>query len=322
MWFNILTNNHGPIDIAVALTPLIDFIQKTLRLCGHQVTVSYDQLFNDAVNIYLESFHDTHFVDRLLAAKAEHRLKIGVVATELMVDGRIPYAEHGILYGGGNKAELLSLRTRNFDRMVAGADFTWCLLERTAQAYRGHGPQVHFLPVGHTHPDQPGFNSAPRNIDVFFFGTATPHRLKVLGDLESQGVGVTAVGRGFPIGWLPAVHMNSLIDRAKIGLNLTLHAFDSKAGGVDPRFVSCMRVVEMLERETCVVSEVIPYDNPYTEFMQLAESENLGRVCRAFLASGAWAKFAHSAASDFRTRMNVTEICKPVIDLTVGSLGN
>jgi hypothetical protein len=322
MWFNILTNNHGPLDAAVALAPLINFIQDALRLCGHQVTVSYDQLHRNATNIYLEGFHDEDFVDRLLSIKAEYGLKIGVIATELMVGGRIPYAEHGIIYTGGDKAKLLALRLQNFERVVKAADFTWCLLERTALDYRDRGRQVHFLPVGHTQTFQAGSNVAPKNIDVIFFGTATPHRQQTIRALQSHGIAVTAIGRGFPIGWMPAIHTNSLIDQAKIGLNLTLHAHDGQANTIDPRFVSCMRVTEMLSREICVVSETIPLDNPYKTYMQSADPSDMPDLFRQLLTTGTWAEFASSAAEAFRREMDATLICKPVFDVTVRALNS
>ena len=86
--------------------------------------------------------------------------------------------------------------------------------------------------------------------------------------LAQKGMNVVAVGQGFQGDWIPPAIVESLLDRAKIGLNLTLHGLeDAETLGVDPRFASCQRIIEMLSRQLCVVSEEIPLDNPYSEFM-------------------------------------------------------
>jgi hypothetical protein len=103
---------------------------------------------------------------------------------------------------------------------------------------------------------------SPKDIDVVFFGTSTPHRVAVLKCLVAEGINVVAVGRDFPVGFLPPSMIHSLLDRAKIGLNLPLHAQNDGPPDFDPRFVSCGRVAEMFGRDLCVVSEEIPFDNP------------------------------------------------------------
>jgi hypothetical protein len=317
MWFNILVHNHGPPDIAVPLSPILDYLQQSLRACGHSVSVSYDQLFHEAINLYIEGFHDTDFVDRLLAAKQTHRLKIGLIATELIVDNQIPYAEHGIVYAGGDKSGLLKLRLANFGRLVAQADFVWCFLARTADAYALQGRHVHYFPVGHTGMVQSAYARPPKDIDILFFGTATPHRQSVIAKLQSAGLKTIAFGRGFPAGHLPAIYMQSLIERAKIGLNLTLHAYDPSLNSIDPRFASCMRVVEMLERGVCVVSEDIPLDNPYRPFMQTAGLDQLAAKCVQLLSNDSWMPVGQSGHQAFITQMRVQDICQPVIDASL-----
>ncbi len=321
MWFNIAMNNHGPIEAYETLCPLIDYFRGTLSKCGHDVTVGHDKLYPDAINLYFENFSDEAMASKVLDFKYANSLKIGVIATELMVGGTIPYARHGMLYTGNvDKAQIIRNRMAGFRKIAQGVDFLWCLLERTALEYTASNPLCEFFPVGHVRQVEPGLRRSPKDIDVVFFGARTPHRMAVLNSLAAVGVGVMAVGRGFPIGWLPSSLLLSLLDRAKIGLNLTLHAKDDGRLDIDPRFVSCMRVTEMLERDLCIVSEDIPFDNPYRAYMSSAPAEEVAAMCRDLLVSGRWEEIGPVASAAFRSGMDVSNLCSPIIQRTIDSL--
>ena len=131
------------------------------------------------------------------------------------------------------------------------------------------------------------------------------------------GTSVVCVGRNFSAGYHRRLKLDLLIDRAKIGLNLNPHGEHETETGVDPRFASCMRIVEMLERETCVVSEHIPLDNPCADYMQCAEPQDLAETCRTLLAEDRWRPAGEDAASRFRIEMDVTKVCAPVIERTL-----
>jgi len=321
MWFNIAMNNHGPVEAYEALCPLIDYMRGTLSKCGHDVTVGHDKLYPDAINLYFEHFPDEDMASKVLDFKYANSLHLGVIATELMVGGTIPYAKHGIIYTGNpDKEKLVRNRIAGFRKIAQGADFIWSFLERTALEYAQVNPLCQFFPVGHVSAVPPELRRSPKDIDVVFFGTITPHRVAVLKSLAAEGINVMPVGRGFPVGWLPASLLQSLLDRAKIGLNLTLHARDDGRPDIDPRFVSCMRVTEMFGRDLCVVSEDIPYDNPYGRYMESTEPEQIGRLCRDLLDSGRWEELGPTNAAAFRRHMDVTNLCGPVIQNTIDGL--
>ena len=111
-----------------------------------------------------------------------------------------------------------------------------------------------------------------------------------------------------------------MLDRAKIGLNLTLHGLEDDEIGVDPRFASCQRVTDMLSRDICVVSEEIPFDNPYAEFMVSSQVEALADHCRKILAGGTWREDGASSAAEFHAAMDVQKVCRPVIERTLAAL--
>jgi len=319
MWFNFVMRNHGATSSGEYLSPLTDYMRGTLGKCGHETTLVQDEIYPDAINVFFEYFPDPAFVEQILDLRKSHALKIGVVATELMVGGTIPYGKHGMLWNG-DKETFFRNRVAGFDKFARGVDFVWSWLERTAHEYRDCGPASRFFPVGHVSACPGSVRRSPKDVDVIFFGTRTPHRTAVLETFHAHGVKVLCVGRGFPVGYLSKSYLGSLMDRARIGLNLNLHAEDDTTNGIDPRFASCMRITEMLERELRVVSESIPLDNPYCDYMHSDSPERLALACKDLLSQGGWRETGELAAAKFRTQMNVVDVCKPVIDYTLAKI--
>jgi hypothetical protein len=254
-------------------------------------------------------------------------MKIGVIATELMVTvagkRQIPYAKHGIVYAGDapNQERLVSLRMEGFEAILGEVDFVWALMQRTADEYRNSTRICEFLPFGSIGPLPDETRRSPKDINALFVGKNTPHRTSVLRMLAQKGMNVVAVGQGFQGDWIPPAIVESLLDRAKIGLNLTLHGLeDAETLGVDPRFASCQRIIEMLSRQLCVVSEEIPLDNPYSEFMVSSQAGTLSDLCGEMLANKAWIDVGVSKAARFHETMDVRKICRPVIESTLAAL--
>jgi len=319
MWFNFVMKNHGKTAETDYLAPLTDYMRAVLGKCGHDTTVVHDQIFHGAINVFFEFFPDAAFIDQIHGLRKQHGLKIGVIATELMVGGTIPYGRHGMAWDG-DKETFFRNRVAGFDRFAQGVDFVWAWLERTAHEFRNHSRVSRFFPVGHVSQIPTFQRQAPKDIDVLFFGMLTPHRASVIDSFLNKGLKVHCVGRGFPCGYLSKSYLTSMMDRARIGLNLNLHAQDDTVDGIDPRFASCMRITEMLEREMCVVSEEIPLDNPYRDFMVCDRPDGLAQRCKQLIDSGDWRHSGELSASRFRARMNAVDLCKPVIDETLSAI--
>ena len=128
------------------------------------------------------------------------------------------------------------------------------------------------------------------------------------------------IGSGFNLGYIPHMLLSSYLDRTKICLNLTLHSQDDSQCNVDPRFVSCMRVKELFDRNICVVSEEIPFDNPYKNYMVSADVDSLGKVLQEILAEDKWQSLGASLAKGFVNDMDVLNLCNPIIQRTIHSL--
>lgn len=334
MWFNILVGNHGGLEYLECLAPLVNYVRATLSICGHGVTVVPEKWHGGAVNLLFENFPDSrHWVNQIRGVRREHGFKVGVIATELFVNNAIPYANSGIFFaddqGEREKAEYIRKRNDGFGAVASEVDFVWSLFGRTARELESRCKVSKFFPMGHVGGLPSAHRQAPKDIDIAFFGTITAHRAAVLSNLcRDRGLNIVTVGRraapGFmPTypGFVPSYLVASILDRAKIGLNLTLCAVGESAPGVDPRFVSCARVVEMLERDVCVCSEAIPLDNPYQDYMVSAPLESLADACLRLLSTGEWRERGLQSAARFREEMDVTRVCAPVVAQTLDALG-
>ena len=327
MWFNIVMSNHVTLSAYERFRPGIKYMREVLSLCGHDVTVMWDQLNKEAINLYFEYFPDGDaWARRFQEWRRSHGIRIGVVATELMVNETIPYAHHGISYfRSGNKLDngekLQKTRMDGFHAVLKEVDFVWTFLERTASEYRGRVGICEFFPVGCLEVVDLGKRRSPKDLEIVFFGKATPHRTAIIKSLAASGLNVLAVGADWPSGYCPPTLLESLLDRAKIGLNLTLHAADDTAGGIDPRFGSCIRIVEMLSREVLIVSETIPLDNPYRPYMCDDQPDKLSMLCRILLERDRWREEAKARTERFRTQMDAVKLCKPIVEGTLVGLG-
>lgn len=329
MLFNIWTQNFGSLAAVDSAAPIINYLKKTLSACGHDVTVEFDKLHSNAINLMFEDFIHEGLCQVISNIRREKGYRFGIIATELMQKEGIPYARHGISYGVSDNRDMVSdnrdMITRRLDgfaEVVKSVDFVWSFLPRTAHYLSEKIAISKWLPVGHTDNIAAELIRSPKNIDIFFFGKLTPHRKSVIDSLVDSGLKVAAVGQGFPhSGYVPFPLLGSLIERSKIALNLTLHAAEDSIGETDPRFVSCMRVLEYFKRNILVVSEDIPLDNPYKDFMISAPIGEMSTLCKYVLEEGCWKELGQQNSKNFRKAMDVREICLPVIEQTLVEMG-
>lgn len=215
------------------------------------------------------------------------------------------------------KSYLLN-RLNGFNDALNSADFLWCFLERTSGEYKSRIPHCIFYPFGYAGGYiRPNYRHAPKDIDVLFFGTATPHRVQVVEQILNSGIKIVAGGRNWPKEFTTRIALESLLDRSKIGLNLTLASQNKNV--TDPRFASCARVTDMLNRDLLIVSEDIPFDNPYKDFLINAAIEDLPSTLNALLKNFSPEQGMKYSAL-FRQRMASELICAPVIESTLNYL--
>lgn len=323
MLFNIFTKNLGDLAAVDSFSSVINYLRKTLSACGHDVTVEYSRIHSDGINLLFEEFSDESFCQEISKMRREKGIRFGIIATELMQKEGFPYARHGISYAGvADQEAIISRRLDGFAEVVKSVDFVWSFLPRTADYLSNSIAISEWLPVGHIEDIPPELRRSPKNIDICFFGKKTPHRESVIDLLVDSGLQVVAVGGGFPpLGYYPISLLGSVLDQSKIALNLTLHAAEDAPAGTDPRFVSCMRMVEFLQRDLFVVSEDIPLDNPYKDFMESAPIDELPALCNRLLEDGSWDNLGKQRCKKFRKAMDVRKMCTPVIERTLAAMG-
>src|SRR5277367_5604476 len=141
MWFNIVVGNHGGTAGIVGLHPLVAYTRSMLSLCGHEVTVAYNPS-HGPINLYYENFEGAKWAEAFRHLRSNRGMKIGVIATELMVNiaGRtqIPYSKYGIAYDlpDARSEHITASRMEGFDAILSEIDFLWPLMQRTADGYR------------------------------------------------------------------------------------------------------------------------------------------------------------------------------------------
>jgi hypothetical protein len=320
MNFNMVMVGSGQFGAS----PTLKYFREALSACGHTSSFAVNEIKLDSVNLFLEQQYYPDDIAAIINAKNQIGARCGLMILELYIDKKIPYANNGL--AAMSKAtpeafEILRKRGETIMGFVSQVDFVWALLQRSVDDLRSLCSNIHLFPYGYTAPIQKDIRRAEKDIDILFLGKATPHRIKVINAMEAQGLKVFAMGSDMPRGYCPDLFLDSIIDRAKIGLNLALNSNDERSDGLDMRFGSCTRLVQYLERETCIVSEEIPLDNPYAEFCVNASIDQLAATCAYLLQSGKWREIAAHNYQNFIAKMDARDICRKVISDTLISLG-
>jgi hypothetical protein len=311
--FNIAMGNFGDSLGNESFDPMIEYMRGTLSTCGHEVAVTWNSFRQDAINLIFEFFLDTALVDTMSFLRRTSTIKFGIVTTDLIVASSFPDAKYSM-----PTHDIARKRIAGFEASARKADFVWSWLRRTADEARRHNPISEFFPVGHVAEVPEDLRRSPKDIDVVFLGMCTPHRARILDALRARGITVVCVGPGFPADYRSQQMLDSLLDRAKIGLNLSLDR--ERANGIDPRFASCLRIVRLLERGTCVLSEEIPLDNPYRAYMRSVEPDAIAQACFALLSADHWRNVGQKSAERFRHEMDVSIVCAPVVARTLAAV--
>jgi hypothetical protein len=313
MFFNIILGNHSAVHL---VSPVAEYVQWTLSSCGYETAVTLNKLEKQAINIFFEFFAEADYNAQLLKMKRDYGLVIGQIATELIIDGEIPYFQEG----EGARQIRNKERVPGFELMVQELDFLWSFLERTAASYKKAAKISEFFPYGSIAGFKPEIPSAPKDLDVVFFGYKTPHREAIIANCARHGIAVAAYGRGFPNGHQDPVFLQSALQRAKIGLNLVLEPPKAGLDVLDPRFASCGRIKEMLDHNLCIISEEIPLDNPYAPYMVSEPVELIPIKIKELLGTGRWRDTGLRLSDAFRREMDVIKVCRPVIARTINAL--
>jgi hypothetical protein len=322
--FNIVAVSESrtfPNDMG--LSPTQELVVKSLSLCGHTVQISANQFLKDSVNLIFDHSFSKKYAEYIVDVKRSNDFKVGMYFGELYIDGYIPYAKHAWSVSDADEtlvSQELMDRVDTVNYFASNLDFCWSALERNAHELKKFNPISLFFPHGHTQRLEPEYRRAVKDIDAIFIGKATEHRLQIVKSIEEAGVSVSAFGNGFPKGFLPTFLTGNSLNRSKIGLNLSYANEVHIPTRTDVRFSSVDRLLQFFERDICVVSEHIPFDNPYSEFMINGAPDELSSICRDLLESGDWKSKGAELAAKFRREFAAENIIPPVVDQTLRAI--
>ncbi|MDE2437529.1 MAG: methyltransferase domain-containing protein, partial [Sphingomonadales bacterium] len=147
----------------------------------------------------------------------------------------------------------------------------WDYSKRNIEMLRAMGiSNVRHLALGHV-PEIERIPSAPRDIDVLFYGSMNPRRQRIIDELRAAGLAVTAVFGIY------GAERDALIARSRIVLNV--HFYDSK-------IFEIVRVSYLLANGACVVSEAgnDAMEQDYADVVAFAPYDGLVARCRELLA--------------------------------------
>jgi len=331
--FNIIGLNSAD-NLYTNIAPIVQHIREIFSLCGYDSILSHNMIEDNAINIFLEHFPDNKLLNGVIEYKKNKGGLFGIFATELMLEGTMPWSLNGCSPESVDaNGPRIAQRMSGFHDFLPVADFVWTFLERTAETYASQVPIIeHFsLAYAKSAPNEAPLKLlAPKDIDVLFCGAMTPYRRRILKTFEDRGIAVVACGSGTALGRLPAPIYESYLDRAKIGLSVTFggpptglpedEAIGLTDKNTDLRFASCSRIPEMLLRDVCILSEEIPLDNPYADFMVQTPGGSMADMCASLLENDLWQHIGAANSAAWRRDMNALVMNKPVIDRTIEKL--
>jgi hypothetical protein len=187
---NLSRPNFQPIHMLSMLSVIGDgvrFLTRALEEAGHSVTLSPQNVYKDAINIFWERFYN--FDDGLdfPAQLRREGFRFGMICTEPMTTP-----------GAYNPFEFEPVSARiiydQYAHTASLADFVWYLLEEAGPACRSFNPKSYFLPFGHVagyaELDDPAARAT--SADFLLQGFMTPRRNELAGTLSSNGFRVVA----------------------------------------------------------------------------------------------------------------------------------
>ncbi len=271
MKFQIVLSNHHDKSMNW-LEDVTCWLWRGLEEAGHVAGVSVDEIDLGAINIFFE-----YFPNRTLPVfkkLARHRIPFGIVCTEAIT---------GDTFNNYDRADDMIIESEGFNwkkrlanfRTVAGvADFVWCLEpDSVIQAKTfTKGKRAVFLQSGYVAGRR---ETKPRplehkNIDILFFGEATPYRKRILDQLRAASLKVEA-----PAYFVPAFARTSLIERSKICLSL-----NKRENWPIP---SVGRIGYLINNGALVVWEEPPYKTGHEPYSLAVAIDAIVETCAAVI---------------------------------------
>jgi hypothetical protein len=290
--YNVTLINPDNYRFGYLLTDICRYFAFGLRDLGHRADLTVNQLEQAATNVIV----GTHLLTRAeVTSIVGANLQYIALQSEWLSPGKAPGSVVSSFQGEGFEPILRPL----FENATAIWDAfhsNIAMLRRLAvEAERikwlsSYGYTADMREIRH----RPW---AEKDLDVLFFGSVTPRRGAILGEL-SQQLRVVAVLDA------PAAFRNDLIARAK--LNINLHASDAFS------HLPLTRVSYLLNNAAIVVSEPVDTNPELHPMITFAPSHELVQQCRALLASPDGPRLGEERLAQFE-QLPMSEVLRPIL---------
>jgi hypothetical protein len=301
----IYAGNHGN---GHGIADLVCLLRNGVRDCGYDVCVSH-VLLKDHCNILIENFVEDADRRHLLESKTPGTRYI-LVGTELITGSSFNagLAQNDWHYSNG---DYWKRRYEGFMLATRLADAIWVLGESVIDSYVAAVPDkpVRFLPHGYVE----GFDQvqhrdeADKDIDFYFSGSMTQHRLDILNALNKDHV-VAFNGQASP-DYLRI----DLMARAKVCLSLRLSP--------DNELPSVSRMHFHIQNRNYLVHERYAGTCRLDPYVLHAPSDDFVEWARAALEVTNRREAAGAALARFKAEMPMARWMRPLLDEAIGELG-
>ncbi|MBI2901703.1 MAG: hypothetical protein HYY17_16080 [Planctomycetes bacterium] len=292
MRFNLTLINPAGYKYAYLLTDTCRAIAYGLRSLGRRCDLTLNQIDRDATNIVV----GTHLLSE---QDAKGIAESGARYIAHQSEWLMPGTGKNLVDSSFHKDAFERVCRRFFERAEAVWD-PYVENQRLLAKFNIPPERIRTLHMQGYHPgleDVRHRDWAEKDIDVLFFGSVTPRRGKVLGQLAAR-VRVVAILDA------PSEFRNDLIARAKINLNL--HAGDEFT------HLSLSRIGYLLNNRCAVVSENAS-THPELQALTIHDSyDRLVPLCLDALAAGKLEETAAASYEKFKA-MPMTEVLRPLV---------
>lgn len=306
MRFVVHSGNH---DSQHGIGDTVLFLKNAIQDCGHEACISHTVLPGH-VHLVMEHFVKEEHLRRLLDGHAAGARFI-LIGTEPITGGTFNGGIEANHWHYSN-ASYWTTRFQSFKAALALADGVWVLAESMLADYQALWPRapVRFLPHGWvddfaTVRQRP---EASRDIDFYFSGSITEHRLRILTELQRTHRVVVDDAR------TPEYLRQDHLSRSKVCLSLPL----SPRNGIP----SVSRMHYHLQNRSFLLQEKYALPGPLDEFvMHVPAGEDVVPWARAALDIPNRREIAEAGHQRFKAALPMSRILPPLLDEVIERVG-
>lgn len=263
---NFLIGNHPPF---VVPEDIFEYLAQGLRLAGQPVHYALDEYRPKAINLVMEGF-SAEFGRTLADSRRRHAgSRLYVIATELLGPGGFNSANTVHTADGDHysNAGYWTARTQGFEAALPAVDGLVYMAESLLPGYARLGVRGHYLPLAPLPAIAPIVREPEplRDVDVYFSGMLTKHRVGVLDRLRDEGL---EVFRGVP--QYPDYVRRHFLARSRLAVGLRLEAQAGILSKQRAHYYLVHRIPHLFERtpDRTDLHDYVQFADPGEDFVE------------------------------------------------------